>query len=346
MALDELQGIIKKLQDVIETHHNYLSRHETRTRQVLIDPLLRELGWDVSDPEAVQLEYAVKLEYRAGKKWADYTLMFKDESMSDDEPKPVAVIEAKPLESNLEDDKMMQVLNYANRDGIDYMIVTDGDKWEMYEVFKRGALEERLLMKFCLSQQPAHHSALQALGMWKPNLASDGGPSKATEPVFISPEPTLDRPSSQSNEQPEPQLPDDSPPDFDQWYSLTSERRYPPYTIPMQLKIIGTDIDRRVNAWKDVIHEVVAWLIDTEKLTDNHFPIEIKENIFISREAVNRDGTPFKDPQQLPKGLILDRRRGRPWDQWERLRELLDQLQVDTNTIRVSHKPDIWVKRE
>ena len=36
---------------------------------------------------------------------------------------------------------MIQVLNYANRDGIDYMIVTDGDTWEMYEVFKRGALE-------------------------------------------------------------------------------------------------------------------------------------------------------------------------------------------------------------
>ncbi len=345
MALDDLQGIIKKLQDVIETHHNYLSRHETRTRQVLIDPLLRELGWDVSDPEAVQLEYAVKLEYRAGKKWADYTLMFKDESMSDDEPKPAAVIEAKPLGSDLEDDKMMQVLNYANRDGIDYMIVTDGDKWEMYEVFKKGTLEERLLMKFCLSQQPAHHSALQALGMWKPNLASDGGPSKAIEPVFISPEPILDRPSSQSNEQPEQQLPDDLPEDFDQWYSLTSERRYPSYTIPIQLKI-GTDIDRRVNTWKDVIHEVITWLVDKDILKDNHCPIEIGEKTFISSEAVNRDGTPFKDPRQLPKGLILQRRTSTPLGQWEGFRALLDQLKVDTSTVRVSHKPDVSVKRK
>ena len=50
MALDDLQGIIKKLQDMIEAYRDHLSRHETRTRQVLIDPLLRELGWDVSDP--------------------------------------------------------------------------------------------------------------------------------------------------------------------------------------------------------------------------------------------------------------------------------------------------------
>ena len=200
MALDDLQGVIEKLQDMIERHHSYLSGHETRTRQVLIDPLLRELGWDVSDPEAVQLEYAVKLEYRAGKKWADYTLMFKDESMSDDDPKPVAVIEAKSLGSDLEDDKMMQVLNYANRDGIKYMIVTDGDRWEMYEVFKPTVLEERLLMKFQLSQQLPHRNVLQALGMWKPNLVSDAGPSGAAESVFTSSDSASHGSSDESDE--------------------------------------------------------------------------------------------------------------------------------------------------
>ena len=338
MALDDLQGVIERLQDKIKTHHSYLSGHETRTRQVLIDPLLRELGWDVSDPAAVQLEYAVKLEYRAGKKWADYTLMFKDESMSDDDPKPVAVIEAKSLGSDLEDDKMMQVLNYANRDGIDYMIVTNGDKWEMYDVFKKARLEERLLMKFCLSQQPAHHSALRALGMWKPNLASDGGPSKATGSVFISPEPTQDQPSSQPDEQPGRQLPDDLTEDFDQWYSLISERRYPEFTIPTRLKI-GADIDKQINTWKDVIHEIIVWLVDTKKLTDNHLPSEIKGKIFISHEAVNHDGTPFKDPRPLSKGLILQRSVSTPLGQWEGFRVLLDQLNVDTSTIQVFYKP-------
>ena len=44
MALDDLQGVIERLQDRIKTHRSYLSGDETRTRQVLIDPLLRELG--------------------------------------------------------------------------------------------------------------------------------------------------------------------------------------------------------------------------------------------------------------------------------------------------------------
>ena len=134
MALDDLQGVIEKLQDMIETHRSYLSGHETRTRQVLIDPLLRELGWDVSDPEAVQLEY------RVGQQWADYALM--------SDGQPVAVIEAKPLGSSLKDREMGQAFGYATLDVINYMIVTDGDKWEMYDVFKKVALAERLLMKF------------------------------------------------------------------------------------------------------------------------------------------------------------------------------------------------------
>ncbi len=329
MALDDLQNVIEKLQQIIKGHRNYLSRHETRTRQVLIDPLLRELGWDVSDPEVVQLEY------RVGQQWADYALM--------SDSQPVAVIEAKRLGRGLEDDEIMQVLNYANRDGIDYMIVTDGDHWEMYEVFKRGTLEERMLMKVQLSQQLPHKNVVQVLGLWKPNLVSSDSPSEATESTVVPPKPALDQPSSEPNAQQPQQLP--VAPPKDQWYSLASERRYPLFTKPIQLKI-GTDIEKSVTTWKTVVYEVVAWLIDTEQLTDSHFPIEMKENIFISHEAVNRDGTPFKDPQQLPKGLTLDRQRGRPWDQWERLRELLDQLQVDTSAIRVSHKPDASVKRK
>ena len=172
MALDDLQGVIERLQDRIKTHRSYLSGDETRTRQVLIDPLLRELGWDVSDPDMVELEY------RVGQQRADYALISNG--------RRVALIEAKRLGNDLEYDEIMQVLNYANRDGIDHIIVTDGDRWEMYEVFKPTVLEERLLIRFQLSQQLPHRNALQALGMWKPNLASDGGPSGATEPVFTS----------------------------------------------------------------------------------------------------------------------------------------------------------------
>ena len=169
--LDDLQAVIEQLQNMIKTHDDYLSGKETRTRQVLIDPLLQKLGWEVSDPDAVQLEYGIE------KKRADYALMSGGG--------PVAVIEAKGLGKPLTDTVTTQAHSYVNEEGIPYMIVTDGNKWEMFEVFKQATLQERLLMKFQLSEQPAHEIALQVLRIWKPNLAS-GKPKEAMKSVLTA----------------------------------------------------------------------------------------------------------------------------------------------------------------
>ena len=57
MALDDLKETIGTLRERIKTHRTYLEGHETRTRQVLIDPMLRMLGWDIENPDSVQLEH-------------------------------------------------------------------------------------------------------------------------------------------------------------------------------------------------------------------------------------------------------------------------------------------------
>ena len=197
MALDDLKEVIEKLQGMINVHGNYLSAYETRTRQVLIDPLLQALGWDVSDPGTVQVEYKLREERNER---ADYGLMWANE--------PIAVIEAKRLGKSLKDNETKQANTYANENGIPYIIVTDGNRWEMYEVFKQAALEERLLMEFRLSEQTSHECVLQALRIWKPNLAS-GSPKPAMEPVIESPQPASDSPSRPPNE---PQLLPNNPP--------------------------------------------------------------------------------------------------------------------------------------
>ena len=93
------------------------------------------------------------------------------------------MIEAKGLGKPLTDTVTTQAHSYVNEEGIPYMIVTDGNKWEMFEVFKQATLQERLLMKFQLSEQPAHEIALQVLRIWKPNLAS-GKPKEAMKSVL------------------------------------------------------------------------------------------------------------------------------------------------------------------
>ena len=324
MALDDLQSVIEKLQDMIETHRDYLSGGETRTRQVLIDPLLGELGWDVSDPDAVELEY------RVGQQRADYALISNG--------RRVALIEAKRLGNDLEYNEIMQVLNYANRDGIDYIIVTDGDRWEMYEVFRPAALEERLLMKLQLSQQPAHKNALQALAMWRPNLASDGGPSEATESVFVSPKSAPYQPSSESDEPPEQQSSDNSPKDNDERYPFASEERfYPSDPKPTKVKI-DNRCPETVENWKDVIHKVAAWLADEGILSVNDCPIGGRKYTFIGRAAVNPDGTAFINQQSLSNGLILQRGYLNTQEQWRKLKQLLIQLNVDRYKIEVFYR--------
>lgn len=169
MALDDLKEVVEKLQLVIKTYKaDYLLGKERRTRQMLIDPLLKVLGWDVLDPSAVYLEHNKM----------DYALMSN--------ATPVAVIEAKPLGESLEKKAITQAITYAVENTIPYIIVTNGDRWEMYEVFKKADLEDKKLMAFQLSQQLAYECALQALRIWKPNFAS-GSPKDAMKPVLEFP---------------------------------------------------------------------------------------------------------------------------------------------------------------
>ena len=317
MALDHLQGVIEKLRKTIEAHRGYLAEYETRTRQVLIDPLLRKLGWDVSNPNIVQLEYRVK------QRRPDYALMSRG--------KPVAVVEAKRLGSDLGDDQIIQALAYAVAGGIPYMIITNGDKWEMYDVFKKATLEESLLMKLELSQQPAHKNASQALAMRKPNLTSK-------TPCFKPPKPAPDQTRRPPNKPPKKPPPDVSSIDDNKRYPFASEEKfYPPDSKPIKLKIDGNP-EKTVNSWKAVIHEVAAWLADEGILNVNDCPIGTATYTFIGREAVNPNGTPFRNLQTLSNGLILQRDYVNTRQQWQKLKQLLIQLSVNRHKIEVFYR--------
>ena len=77
----------------------------------------------------------------------------------------------------------MQMLNYSNASGVEYAGLTDGDHWELYEVFERGQLDDRRILGLSLSSMAAHECALRLLLLWRPNLES-GKPVAAGEPVF------------------------------------------------------------------------------------------------------------------------------------------------------------------
>ena len=178
MLLDELVRCLEVLKDRRRLYEAALQRNEAHTRLALIDPLLRALDWDVSDPSMVTPEYPVE------NRRVDYALL---------SPKgmPVAIVEAKKLGTALTAHRM-QMLNYANVAGIPYAALTNGNSWELYEVFRQDSWEKRRILEISLADTPVYACALSLLPLWHPNLTAD-------QPLV--PASTLnreDRPQSQS----------------------------------------------------------------------------------------------------------------------------------------------------
>ena len=302
MALDDLKETIETLRERIKAHRPYLEGYETRTRQVLIDPMLRALGWDVGDPNSVELEYGIK------RKWADYALM--------ESGRPIAVIEAKALGRPLNDDEKMQALNYANMDGIDYMAITNGDHWQMFDVFKRGQLDDRILMEFQLTRDESYACALQALGLWRPNLAS-GEPKEAVAPVVIKP----------SHDESEPATPEPNsgqevaePSNNGDWELLTSLKVEKGQKPPAFIKFSNSS-PKPIKNWADLLESVAKHLVETDKLSAQDCPVPIKRrskryllhtkpihpgNEFVIKRKIGKATVeyPFRHSQRIQKRLL------------------------------------------
>lgn len=108
---------------------------ETPTRTIFIDPILETLGWDVRDPDEVQLEYPT-----IDGKSVDYALKINQ--------KPVLLVEAKPLNDPLTDVKdVTQTTGYAANDGIVWCILTNGVRWRIYRSVEQCPAPEKLMFE-------------------------------------------------------------------------------------------------------------------------------------------------------------------------------------------------------
>ncbi|MCE2449800.1 MAG: type I restriction enzyme HsdR N-terminal domain-containing protein [Candidatus Latescibacteria bacterium] len=321
MALDDLKETIETLRERIQAHRAYLEGNETRTRQVLIDSMLHKLGWDVGDPNSVELEY------RIGRDWADYVLMGSG--------RPIAVIEAKALGRALKDDEKMQALNYANMDGIDYMAITNGDHWQMFDVFKRGQLDNRILMELQLTRDEPYACALQALGLWRPNLAS-GKPQEAATPVMI--EKSAHAESASTISEPSSRQKVAKPSNNGDWVPLMSLEveagtgQKPPAYIKFP-----DSSTKPLKNWVDLWVSVANYLIDTGKISAEHCPVPLREGSkrhLLHTEPIHSTGKEFHNKRKIGKLWLntdftsTDVHKHSCW--------LLDKFGVNPSTVLVS----------
>ncbi len=317
MALDDLKETIETLRERIQAHRPYLAGYETRTRQALIDPMLRALGWDVEDPNAVELEYGIK------RKWADYALMESSRS--------IAVIEAKALGKALNDDEKMQALNYANMNGIFYMAVTNGDHWQMFDVFKRVPLDHRILMEFQLTKDEPYACALQALALWRSNLAS-GKPQEAATPVMPTPEESQPEPSSRQ--------PSAEPAQSGTWTPLASLKVTRGQPAPTAIQFPNSS-PKPLRSWVDLWVSVAEHLVETDKISKGDCPVKTERSrstYLLHTEPIHPTGREFERKRKIGN-LWLDSFIGST-STWRRSCWLLEKFGVDPTTVHVaSGKP-------
>ena len=289
MLLEPLISVIETVKERISAHGNVLRENETRTRMALIDPLLQGLGWDVSDPAVVLPEYDV-----SGRK-ADYALL-------GDNGSPSATLEAKKLGESLASHRM-QMLNYSNASGVEFAGLTDGDKWELYEVFKRGQLEERRVLDISIANTSPHEAALKLLLLWRPNLAS-GRPSVAASAPVLAQQPQPTPPSASAAPHHPASVATPQPADdTGNWISLAEITTVTGQQPPIAVKFSDGQV-QQIKYWWELLWAVSESLVKDGKLTAAHCPIPGIG--FINSAPVGPNGRHFGKYREVPGGLYLN----------------------------------------
>ena len=277
MPLDDLIDVIATLQERLNNHSAELKENETRTRMTLVDPMLTSLGWNTADPSVVKAEYSV------GEGRADYALLGPDS-------KPVACIEAKKLGEPLEKHRM-QMLNYCNVAGIQFAGLTDGNQWELYEVFslEPKPLDDRRRLDTSISDRSPTECALALLLLWRTNLSS-GQPVSANTPIVgLEPHPTPVPPPQPVEENPKPP-----------WVSL-SEYDPPSKTPPpSHIRLPSGDV-HGIEKWYEILLRVAQWLWSSGRLTKDNVPVSssAKRHV-LSTTPVHPSGNEFLMPVAIP----------------------------------------------
>ena len=139
------------LAQTLVTVRDRIARHEREnigeqdTKAALIVPVLRALGWDVEDLEDVKLEYR----RRPPDNPVDYALFLLRT--------PRLFIEAKSLGSHLDDGKWAaQILAYATVAGVEWVALTDGNAWRIYNSHAAVPVEQKLFRVVHIADPDEH----------------------------------------------------------------------------------------------------------------------------------------------------------------------------------------------
>ncbi len=135
-SLDAIRAKVERFGDDLD--------NEEVTKDVLIRPMIKALGYDSSDPTQVKAEFQVTLR-KGGRGRADYVIMHNGE--------PAIVMECKALGVPLDHKIQNQMRQYAQALGAKAGLVTDGDFYLCFaNVDDEGRMDDRCYRGLRLSE--------------------------------------------------------------------------------------------------------------------------------------------------------------------------------------------------
>ncbi len=137
----QLAQVIAKARDRIAKLRGDKNFNEQNTKASLIVPVLQALGWDTNDSDEVHWEYKPKPKYNP----VDFALLLQRT--------PCLFVEAKALREDLGDDKLIaQILTYASVAGVQWVVLTNGDEYRIYNAAALVPAEEKLFRTVTISK--------------------------------------------------------------------------------------------------------------------------------------------------------------------------------------------------
>ncbi len=297
MILESLLELVKTLKERIDKHDDQLRKSEWLTRYALVDPLLRELGWDTEDPKSVIPEYQSKY----GR--ADYALI--------GDGKPVMMVEAKKLGTQLRDSVLSQGIQYCLEEGTKHFSVTDGQSWEVYETHKPVPIEQKRVVEFDLRDPSSAAVCLKALVLWRHTVQA-GQTVPGEESIFEpSEEPSVPPPTTSVKVNiptPTPQVEELEWIPLDELTAVTGQKP------PVELRL-PNDMCVPIQYWNGLMVESTRWLFENGHLTPDLLPVQhpgSDSRYLVSKTAVHPGGKAMSSGVEV-SGVWVERHYSGPY---------------------------------
>ena len=266
-AQDRIAEAIKALKKTRNEHEEYLKPIETRTRQLLIDPMLEALGWDVRNPAQVHLEY----KGTSGK--PDYALFSQGNV--------IALIEAKKLREQPSRIGSQQLVKYATDDSLTslkYVVWTNGDYWWLWIKGDQYTGEGEA---FHISEMSEYECAVKATPLLRSTLE--------VQEVSPAPDPSPTAPGSRQGTI--------DPSNNGDWVPLTSLKVEKGQKPPAFIKFSNSS-PKPIKSWTDLLESIAKHLVETDKLSAQDCPVPIASKRKSKRYLVHTKPIPPNYPKR------------------------------------------------